>query len=100
MSWTRILLSDDQVKAGEIKRLQSRFRDIFLETGMPTDMAMFAGQPTESGYYPFYLTPACADVSDSLIDEYSGVGCDRPKKSGLEPTMVIGFKQGWDLLLE
>ena len=100
MPWTRIMLSTDQVKAGEIKRLQSKFRDIFHEAGMPTDMAMFAGQPSDSGYYPFYLTPACARASEGLAAEYAGVACGKPKKSGLEPTMVIGFNRGWDLLLE
>ena len=100
MPWTKILLSEDQVKSGEIKRLQAKFRVIFHEAGMPTDMAMFAGQPTDTGYYPFYLSPACIGKSDALIDEYSGVKCDRPEKSGLEPTMVIGFSQGWELLIE
>lgn len=100
MPWIRILLSADRVKAGEIKRLQSKFRDIFHEAGMPTDMAMFAGQLTDSGYYPFFLTPACARVSESLTAEYAGAACDKPKKSSLEPTMVIGFNKGWDLLLE
>ena len=100
MPWTKILLSEEQVKSGEIKRLQAKFRVLFHEAGMPTDMAMFAGQPTDTGYYPFYLSPACSRVSNSLIAEYSGVSCDRPKTSGLEPTMVIGFKEGWDLLLE
>jgi hypothetical protein len=100
MPWTKILLSEDQVKAGEIKRLQAKFRVIFHEAGMPTDMAMFAGQPTDTGYYPFFLSPACTSKSDGLISEYSGVACDKPKVSGLDPTMVIGFKQGWDLLIE
>ncbi len=100
MPWTKILLSDDQVKAGEIKRLQSKFRVIFHEAGMPTDMAMFAGQPSDTGYYPFYLSPACSKVSDGLLSEYAGVACEKPQKTGLEPTMVIGFKQGWDQLLE
>ena len=100
MPWTKILLSDDQVKTGEIKRLQSKFRDVFHGLGMPNDMVMFAGQPTDSGYYPFYLSPACTSKSDGLIAEYSGVSCDKPKKSGLEPTMVIGFNRGWDMLLE
>ena len=100
MKWTRILLSGDQVRTGELKRLQSKFRDIFHEAGMPTDMAMFAGQPSESGHYPFYLSPACSKLSEGLIAEYSGVSCEKPKKSGLEPTMVIGFNRGWDLLLE
>ena len=100
MPWTRILLSTDQVKAGEIKRLQSKFRDIFHEAGMPSDMAMFAGQPTDSGYYPFFLSPACAKLTDSLIAEYSGTNCGKPQKNGLEPIMVIGFNRGWDLLLE
>jgi len=99
MHWTKILLSDDQVKTGEIKRLQAKFRDNFHKAGMPTDMAMFAGQPTDTGYFPFYFSPACASVSKNLIAEYSGVSCDKPKKSGLEPTMVIGFNRGWDLLL-
>ena len=100
MPWTKILLSDDQVKDGEMKRLQAKFRVIFHEAGMPTDMAMFAGQPTDTGYYPFYLTPACTSKSNPLIAEYSGVSCDKPKMTGLDPTMVIGFQRGWDLLIE
>ena len=100
MPWIRILLSNDQVQSGEIKRFQARFREIFHDEGMPSDMAMFAGQPTDTGYYPFYLSPACEKLSENLIAEYSGVSCDKPKKSGLDPTMVIGFNQGWDLLLE
>ena len=99
MPWTKILLSGDQVKTGEMKRLQAKFRTLFHEAGMPTDMAMFAGQPTDTGYFPFFFSPACSSVSDGLLAEYSGVTCDKPKVSGLEPTMVIGFKQGWDLLL-
>lgn len=98
MAWTKILLSGDQVKDGEIKRLQEKFRVLFHEAGMPTDMVMFAGQLTDRGYYPFYLSPACTNKTDRLIPEYSGVSCEKPKMSGLEPTMVIGFKQGWDLL--
>jgi hypothetical protein len=100
MPWTKILLSGDQVKTGEIKRLQAKFREVYNKAGMPTDMAMFAGQPNDKGYYPFYLSPACTRVCAGLTAEYSGVACDKPKKNGIEPTMVIGFKQGWDLLLE
>ena len=100
MPWTKILLNNDQVKSGEIKRLQAKFRVLFHEAGMPTDMAMFAGQLTDTGYFPFYLSPACSSVTASLIAEYSGVTCDKPKRSGLDPTMVIGFKEGWDLLMD
>lgn len=100
MPWTKIMLSSDQVKDGEIKRLQSRFRDIFHEQGMPADMVLFAGQLSDSGYYPFYLSPACSQSTESMVSEYSGISCDKPEKSGLEPTMVIGFNRGWDLLLE
>jgi hypothetical protein len=100
MPWTKILLSGDDLKSGEVKRLQARFRDVFHEAGMPTDMAMFAGQPTGTGYFPFYLTPACAKTSENFITEYAGVSCEKPLKSGFEPTMVIGFSRGWDLLTE
>jgi hypothetical protein len=96
MAWTKILLSGDDLKSGEVKRLQARFRDAFHEA----DMAMFAGQPTDTGYFPFYLTPACTKNAENFISEYAGVSCDKPHKSGLEPTMVIGFNRGWDLLIE
>ena len=100
MPWTKILLSSDQVRNGEIKVLQAKFRDIFHEEGMPTDMAMFAGQPSDTGYYPFYLTPACSKVTAGLVSEYSGTACEKPEKKLLEPTMAIGFNRGWDLLSE
>jgi len=100
MPWTKILLSGDQVKDGEIKRFQAKFREIFHESGMSTDMALFAGQPSDTGYYPFYLSPAFSKVATSLISEYSGTTCEKPEKKGLEPTMAIGFNHGWDLLLE
>lgn len=100
MPWTKILLSDDQVKDGEIKPFLSKFRDMFHEAGMPTDMALFSGQPTDTGYHPFYLTPACSKPAENLIAEYSGTTCDKPVKNGLEPTMEIGFNRGWDLLLD
>lgn len=100
MPWTKILLSSDQVKNGEIKRFQAKFRAVFHESGMQPDIALFAGQPSDTGYYPFYLTPAGSKASMSLISEYSGTACEKPEKKGLEPTMVIGFNRGWDLLLE
>jgi hypothetical protein len=100
MAWTKILLSGDDLKSGEVKRFQAKFRDAFHAAGMPTDMAMFTGQPTATGYFPFYLTPACAKVAVNFISEYAGVTCEKPQKSGLEPTMVIGFSRGWDLLIE
>lgn len=99
MPWTKILLSSDQVREGEIKVLQSKFRDIFQEAGMPSDMAMFAGQPSDTGDYPFYLTPACSKVSTGLISEYSGTTCEKPEKKMFEPTMAIGFNRAWDILM-
>ena len=100
MAWTRILLSDDQVKSGEIKNFQQAFRDAFHEAGMPDDMGLFAGLPNSSGEYPFYLTPACSRLAPSLISDYSGTTSGKPRKSAFEPTLVIGFNKAWDLLLE
>ena len=57
MPWTKILLSSDQVREGEIKVLLQKFRDALHEAGMPSDMALFASSPSDTGYYPFYLTP-------------------------------------------
>ncbi len=100
MPWIKILLSNDQVKEGEIKILLTKFREVFHAVGMPSDMALFSGQPTETGYRPFYLTPACSKPSENMISEYSGTPCDKPPKNSLEPTMEIGFNAAWDLLNE
>lgn len=98
MEWSKILLDKDQVKAGEIKKLQQKFRDAFHEAGLPNEMALFTGLPLENGEHPFYLTPVCSKLAEDLISYYSGVSCKKPKKGGLEPTMAIGFNTGWDLL--
>ena len=100
MGWFKILLDKDQVKNGEIKKLQQKFRDAFHEAGLPNEMALFTGLPLDNGEHPFYLTPVCSKLAEDLISYYSGVSCEKPKKGGLEPTMVIGFNKGWDLLLE
>ena len=100
MDWVRILLKNDQVRAGEIKNLQQAFRDAFHEAGTPNEMGLFAGLPLSTGELPFYLTPVCSRFAQKLISDYSGTPCEKPKKSGLEPTLVIGFNKAWDLLLE
>jgi hypothetical protein len=100
MSWFEILLTKDQVRTGEIKRLQKGFRDAFHKAGLPNEMALFAGIPRDDGEYPFYLTPACSKFAEAFISEYSGRPCEKPKKTALEPSLLIGFNKAWDLLLE
>ncbi|MFC1533629.1 hypothetical protein ACFL7M_09730 [Thermodesulfobacteriota bacterium] len=100
MSWHRILLTSDQVKEGEIKELQKKFREVFHEAGLPNEMALFAGLPLNSGERPFYLTPVCLKYANDLISHYSGSPCEKPKRGGLEPSLVIGFNKAWDLLLD
>ncbi len=98
MPWTKILLSDSQVREGEVKVFLSKFREMLHKSGMPDDMALFSGKPTETGYHPYYLTPACSKPAEYLIAEYSGTECDKPVRNGLEPTMEIGCHTGWNLL--
>jgi len=100
MSWFEILLNKDQVRTGEIKKLQQGFRDAFHEAGLPNEMGLFAGMPRSNGEHPFYLTPACSRFAESFISDYSGTPCEKPKKSGFEPSLLIGFNKAWDLLLE
>jgi hypothetical protein len=100
MGWSKILLTKDQVKTGEIKRFHQKFRKVFQEAGQTNEMGLFAGLPLQDGELPFYLTPVCSRLAENLITEYSGVPCEKPHKSGLEPTLVIGFNRAWDLLME
>ena len=100
MTWFKILLTNDQVNAGGIKEFHKKFREAFHAAGLPNEMALFAGQPLSNGDQPFYLTPACSDLAETLISSYSGSPCEKPKKGGLEPTMVIGFNKAWDMLME
>ena len=100
MGWSKIILSKEQVSSGEIKVLQQKFRDAFHEAGLPNEMALFTGLPLNNSEHPFYLTPICEKFAGDVISHYSGISCEKPKKSGLEPSMVIGFNKGWDLLQE
>jgi hypothetical protein len=100
MSWFEILLTKEQVRAGEIKRLQQGFRDAFHEAGWPNEMGLFAGIPRINGEHPFYFTPACSRFAEAFISEYSGRPCEKPKKTAFEPSLLIGFNKAWDLLLE
>ena len=100
MAWLKILLKKDQIEGGGIKKLHQEFRDIFQEAIQTNEIGLFAGLPQNDGELPFYLTPACEKLAGNLIAEYSGVQCEKPRKSGLEPTLVIGFNRAWDLLME
>ncbi len=100
MTWFKVLLTKEQIKAGEIKKLHQKFRDAFHEAGLPYEMGIFAGLPLNDGEQPFFLTPACSELATKLIADYSGGPCEKPRKKGLEPSLVIGFNMAWDLLLE
>ncbi|MFC1866821.1 hypothetical protein ACFL0H_01615 [Thermodesulfobacteriota bacterium] len=100
MPWIKISLSGDQVKEGELKAFLQKCRDAFHEAGLPTDMALFAGRPEADNVHPFYLSPACSKLAENLMSGYAGAPCEKPRKGGLEPTLVIGFNKAWDLLLE
>jgi hypothetical protein len=100
MSWFEILLNKDQIRAGELKKFQQAFRDAFHAAGLPREMGLFAGIPHNNGEHPFYLTPGCSRFAENFISYYSGTPCEKPKKSGFEPSLLIGFHKAWDLLLE
>jgi hypothetical protein len=93
MPWTKILLSGDDLKSGEVKRLQAKFRDAFMMRAcLQIWPCLQDSQPPQDTIH-LYLTPACAKNAENFISEYAGVSCEKPEKSGLEPTMVIGFNR-------
>ena len=98
MAWYKIILTEKQVKDGEVKNLHQSFRNFFYEVKNPSEMGLFAGSPLDNGGLPFYLTPACEKPAKSLISRYSGTSCEKPKKLPFEPTLSIGYNKAWDLL--
>jgi len=97
MTWYKISLTQDQVEEREIFTLRDRFHKLFLDSGCPKNMALFSTPPLSKNDWPFYLSPACLPVAESLIASYSGVPCEKPKKEEFL-SCVAGDGDAIDLL--
>lgn len=96
MSWHRIVLTNDQVVAGEHMNIQDAFTALFTAALAPKEAALFsAGHAAED--YALYFSPGSFHFAKALILSKGGASCDAPPKDGT--SLVVGHGGARDALL-
>ena len=98
MSWYKISLTNEQVTDQEMFNIQHRFRELFMKTGGPKDMALFcsASPVSKEEFAIIYFSPSCSPVTDLIIAQYWGEPCEKPAKDVV--ALLMGHADAWDLL--
>ena len=114
MQWMRIKLTERDIAAGELSRIQSAFESIFAAAGNPGDAAMFGRSPfdsvvlgtrdvddddeEDSGDLPvfqtLYFSPAAVQIAQAMIAGHGGTPCSQPGRS----TLLVGQRDAFRLL--
>lgn len=96
MSWHRIVLTNDQVLAGEHMDIQDSFTTLFTAALTPREAALFsAGHPAQD--YALYFSPGSFPFAKALILSKGGVSCDAPPKEGT--SLLVGHAGAGDAFL-
>ena len=80
MTWHKIELSTDEVKAGEESRILKEFTDLFVAAGGPRDAAMLSSSLNSPGA-TIYLSPGAIRIAPTLVAAHAGLPCDCPSGS-------------------
>jgi hypothetical protein len=96
MSWYEVVLSSEQLSEGVSEKIQSDFEALFVNAGMPAEMALFCDTfPVPQ--FSMYFSPVAGKHASDLISNYSGDTCEKPDAS--EVTLLVGDRNSaWDLL--
>jgi hypothetical protein len=82
MSWYKVVLSSQEVVAGELIALVNDFEYAFSESGQPKGMALFQGETVPAGS-TVYFSPGTVAPASRLIASYAGTECEAPAKEVL-----------------
>jgi len=75
--WHKVILTNDQIIVGEGAELENMFKDVFIKSSAPKDMALFKTFGA-SGNRNFYFSPGSVEHVKSLFELYSGFPCEAP----------------------
>ena len=97
MPWHKVLFSSEQIEQDRaLFDLEKKFEKIYIDSGGPSDMALFSDNEYQDNNIYIYFTPGCSPACDGLISEYNGEECETP---GIEHvSLVTGNDDAEDLL--
>jgi hypothetical protein len=96
MAWYKFPLTKQQVGNGLDAKIQEQFQALFVASGQPKQMALFASKNAVDGI-DLFLSPASLPAATDLIVQYGGVPCDKPKPEGL--ALLSGLQNSLDSLV-
>jgi hypothetical protein len=87
-SWCKVVTDDWDI--------EDHFRKLWLAHGGPRDAALFGPLVARRNAREFFFSPGAARIAASLIVQYSGVQCARPKAVGL--ALLVGDQSALELI--
>ena len=87
-TWSKIILSPDEVSAGHVDRLQDSFAHRLIEVGAASGAAMF-GAPRADGGEELYFTPSATLAAEDLLKGNGAVPCPPPLNEG-DMALLVG----------
>lgn len=81
MSWHKVILSNEVLKVGTLRRLVSAYSELRLRVGSPPHTAIFS-RYTKAGT-DVYFSPEASRIAPGLLREYGATSCEKPKGAGL-----------------
>ena len=87
-TWSKISLSQDEVSAGHVDRLQDAFAQVLIEAASPSGAAMFGAARADGGE-DLYFTPSASAIAEDLLKVNGAVPCPTPLNEG-DMALLVG----------
>lgn len=80
-TWSKISLSQEEVAAGHVDRLQDAFAQTLIAATPSSGAAMF-GAPRDDGGEDLYFTPSATAIAEHLLKGNGALPCPPPVNEG------------------
>ena len=87
-TWSKISLSQQEVAAGHVDRLQDAFAHMLIDAAPNSGAAMF-GAPRADGGEDLYFTPSATAIAEHLLKGNGALPCPPPVNEG-DVALLVG----------
>ena len=87
-TWSKISLSQDEVSAGHVDRLQDSFAQVLIDVAASSGAAMFGAARTDGGE-DLYFTPSATALAEDLLKGNGAEPCPPPLNEG-DMALLVG----------
>jgi len=78
--WRMHPISLEMIRQGYHHSVQNQFKDVFMTSKGPNDMALFASEMDSAGNSTFYFSPGCWPHARALMQAIGAEPCEKPKE--------------------